>query len=284
MTKIKVQKQLKIQNFQHIINNKFAESGITFSRGTIYNFLISHNYKYKKPQRKNNLAITDTAYNMKVFTIKKFVKMFQNEMEIFYIDESHFNSRNPKFKIWAKKDDTRTYDLPVHGLGISLISAHNASGYTYNEFEEKGVNTERFEKFMINLFNFIDSYENLRKKRLEGKIAMFLDNYDIHSGDTLIKLVEEKNIYLVYGTPNECCFNAAEYLFCKLKNQFYRRMFYTRYNIQNIYIYRENIKTFLQNEIGNFKSQDFRSFSKRVVQELIKECEIIMKKKSKYLC
>ncbi len=152
--------------------------------------------------------------NMKIFLIEKLVSIWRKREEIIYIDESSFNNRITSFKKWVRNEENDILHLPVHGNVLSPLTAHTTTGFKHWKICNYSVDSSTFFGFLKEVTNNIKS-DSLKRQVLEkGLINLYLDNSTVHLSAEIIDYLKKENIRRIKAVPNDCLYNASEYVYC----------------------------------------------------------------------
>ena len=138
----------------------------------------------------------------------------QDNFRIIYLDESIFTTKT------IQKSDYSPHKIhhvipqaqvnqPVYVL-ILAISEEN--GLEHYQIFEKSVNAQKFKKYLL----------SLRRANEFQRMAIFMDNLQVHKTNAIKKVLKSQNIQAIYNVPYSPDFNPCECCFAKIKNIYKR--------------------------------------------------------------
>jgi len=167
--------------------------------------------------------------------LKKIMLLLETGCQIIYVDESSFNTAKKCAKRWVKLNETKPLGFSGRISGVSLILACGQSevlNYTIRECNNTSEVIVEFLDFLIKELKINDYYKKLVR---QNKIFIYLDNASIHTSYAVRRFIESSNMNFIFPPPYSPHFCMTEYVFSRLKKQFYSRLYSSKYLFCRIY-------------------------------------------------
>ena len=274
--KISLEKLLEIYNQKNLYQ-------VIISKETLRNFIKNNmNYRYIKLKNEKSFKITNRFYNEIFVFLKRFLFYSKNDYLIIYTDESHFETKFSSVKGWYKKKD-QYFDGDAHYFSqlfdyrFSIILSCSNEKILYYEINENNINEDCFLNYVKNLYEIF-------LKDDKQKLVLYFDNAKIHTGQKILQYLIDKNINAIYGVEYLPEFDFCEYIFGKMKNEYYKNKFEKKVNINNnITLLQEEVINFIKSVIEklNNKKNCIRRLYNQVVEKMVESGEYINKNNEK---
>lgn len=157
-----------------------------------------------------------------------FIRKYLNEEEnakILYLDESSFNNYKRKTRKWACKANSCIFTDNGRIKSVNLMICMSDERIEHYFINKTTNNCDSFIMFMKKLIVKLEKINQLSISGENKKFIVVLDNCKIHKAKSLINWIKNKNVNLLYLPPYRPEINSSEYLFRRLKKEFYRRIF-----------------------------------------------------------
>ena len=192
-------------------------------------------YRYLQPFVKTHKYLTNKHLLQRRVFLKKIMLLLETGCQIIYVDESSFNTAKKCAKRWVKLNETKPLGFSGRISGVSLILACGQSEvlkYTIREGSNTSEVIVEFLDFLIKELKINDYYKKLVR---QNKIFIYLDNASIHTSYAVRRFIESSNMNFIFPPPYSPHFCMTEYVFSRLKKQFYSRLYSSKYLFCRIY-------------------------------------------------
>jgi transposase len=158
-------------------------------------------------------ADTDEVKNIRKIVISIIMYLINKNILVLFYDESLVSDDSFKRHVW-KKSNKKVY-MPINkstGTINFLLIASNVK--LENFWVTRKANTHIVTSFLNETVNFI--------RERDGKIpiVIFLDNCKSHKTNLIKDFANNKQVYLLFNSPNSSKINMIEFLFEKAKRLF----------------------------------------------------------------
>lgn len=180
---------------------------------TIFNHLDGKLISYKKQRYIAPDANTDETLHKRADYLNKLTNLNVCFNQV-YIDESNFTIFTRRNYGRSPIGNRAVQTTIINGCKkVNIIAAVSPCyGWLYHEFTGENVNANKFESFIMNLINHINSnYPNER-------FVFIMDNAKIHKKDELTEICINNNILLLFLPPYSPYLNPIERCFSKVKS------------------------------------------------------------------
>ena len=181
---------------------------------TIFNHLDGKLISYKHQRYISPDANSPENLNKRVEYLHQLTHLDVNLHQI-YIDETNFTIMTRRNHGRSKIGERATKVTVINGCKkVNMIAAVSPSlGWVFHENTQDNVNSEKFESFINNLINFLNT------NHPGEKFAFILDNAPIHRKNVLATLCINAGVVLIFLPPYSPFLNPIERCFSKIKSQ-----------------------------------------------------------------
>jgi hypothetical protein len=172
--------------------------------------LIGYNHKRINPIP--SICLTKRSHLMKYVFIKKLYHLMNSGKIGIFLDESHFNSQNFRFRGWKHNSSNNVFALRPNRVAITLTIACTEENIIFHKFYEESCNGITFLAFIKELVNQLDNPLNY---------FLYLDNVPFHRNKNVIDYLQSISLDTIYAVNNYCVYNPCEYIFCYMKRRHY---------------------------------------------------------------
>ena len=214
MKEISKKSSISIQKIIDLYKRKF---GVALSKTTLHRKLrnkLKFSYKKTKPKDLNK----PICVKMSFLFIKIILRAIELNLNIVFIDESHFHLKQPNFKTWIKKREFPHIGSKKNEK-INFLLAVSKNKLINYHFTKLNTNTNLFKKFFLETISKLD-------EQTKSKTLFIMDNHISHVSKEITNLVIKKKIKILYCVPYESCFNPIELSFHYIKNIIYKNIFF----------------------------------------------------------
>lgn len=216
MKEISNKSSISIQKIINLYKKKF---GVILSKTTVHRKLRNKlKFSYKKTTIKPKDLNKPVYIKMSFLFIKILLRAIELNLNIVFIDESHFRLKQPNFKTWIKKGDFSHIGSKKNGKINFLLAVSNNKLINYH-FTELNTNTNVFKEFFLETISKLD-------EQTKSNTLFVMDNHVSHVSKKITNLVIRNKIKILYCVPYESCFNPIELSFRYIKNIIYKNIFF----------------------------------------------------------
>lgn len=132
---------------------------------------------------------------MSFLFIKILLRAIELNLNIIFIDESHFRLKQPNFKTWIKKEDFSHIGSKMNEK-INFLLAVSSNKLINFKFTKLNTSTKLFKEFFIDTISKLD-------KQTKLKTLFVMDNHVSHVAKEITDLVTKSKIKILDCVPYE---------------------------------------------------------------------------------
>ena len=147
--------------------------------------------------------------------LQKLEQMKRENRKIVYLDEVNFTKRSVSLKEWSQKNSNLTIDSKDIYIGYRSVIASitESEGLGYRQIYDKAITSD----------NFADYVEILSRRYPTRKLALFMDQLNVHKSNVVKEVYGKHKIIPIFNVAYSPQFNPIEAIFSKVKAVFNAR-------------------------------------------------------------
>ena len=192
------------------------------SESFIYKLLKQMNYSKTIRKSFNSFRESLSFFHFKAIYNHKLIEILKNNLEIIYIDESHFTTVNKKNYIWNCKDNKIQNEVMYQNdrYTTSLVLAASYKRIYHYTFVDRN-NQYTFLEFLKQLSQIIKEDDTVKIR----KYFLFMDNAKLHKTKLIRDYLKDQKGNVIYAVKYYPEYDMCELLFSNLKNNHYKRLY-----------------------------------------------------------
>ena len=213
LSQISVNKVTEKYNEYAFINHKKA-----LQKSSIYNIMTKElDYRYIKTTIKSSKLLSNEYIKYCFFFIKAIIRSLRLGLNIIFVDESGFKTKNNHFYSWRNKNQ-EFYNLIEDNKKTNLLIGVTKDKVVKYKLIEEETNSINFLQFMKEL----DDQMSLEEKT---KTVIVMDNCSCHQTPSLFKFYDDNKLKILFNVPYKSTFNMVENVFRLIKNITYKKLY-----------------------------------------------------------
>ena len=159
------------------------------------------------------------------FFLKIFCRAIRFGLKFIFLDESGFFLHNNHFRNWVENKE-EIYFYNIGNKKLNLLLAVSNENIIHYKIQEENTNSYNFNKFMKELIEKID------KNDIQNYVVI-MDNCSCHLTNELFETYYNNNLKILFNVPYLSNFNMVENVFRLIKNNTYKKLYNSTYELKS---------------------------------------------------